>query len=125
MWSKKRLRVEQETKHWNLVTHLVFFRKTVFSVKGYGADTYARKSNPCWNSNSEVVFSENHPKGCVVQQDADRAESNKDVRIEATLFIPRQQTQPNQAVKSCRETALIRLFDTDKRCGSSSFDRIP
>ncbi len=45
------------------------------------------------------------------------------VRIEATLLIPRQQGKPNQAVKSRCETALIRLCDTYKRCGSSPVDR--
>ncbi len=43
----------------------------------------------------------------VTRQDADCADDNKDVRIEATLFISRLQAQPNQAVKSHRETALI------------------
>ncbi len=47
------------------------------------------------------------------------------VRIEATLLIPRQQAQPNQAVNSCRKTALIRLCDTYKRYGSSPIDRMP
>ncbi len=58
------------------------------------------------------------------RQDADCADGNKDIRIEATLLIPRQQAQPNQTVKSCRETALIRLYDTYKRYGSSPIDRI-
>ena len=70
-------------------------------------------------------FSENHLKGCVARQDADCADGNKDIRIEATLLIPRQQAQPNQAVKSRRETALIWLCDTYKRYGSSPIDRMP
>lgn len=61
----------------------------------------------------------------VARQDVDCADGNKDVRIEATLLIPRQQAKPNQAVKSRRETALIRLCDTYKRCGSSPIDRMP
>ncbi len=52
------------------------------------------------------------------QQDADCADGNKDDRIEATLLIPRQQAKPNQTVKSRRETSLIRLCDTYKRCAS-------
>ncbi len=56
---------------------------------------------------------------------ADCADGNKDVRIEATLLIPRQQAKPNHAVKSRRETALIRLCNTYKRCGSSPIDRMP
>ena len=63
--------------------------------------------------------------GFVTRQDADCADGNKDVRIEATLLIQRQQAQPNQAVKSRGETALIRLFDTYKRYGSSPIDRMP
>ena len=61
----------------------------------------------------------------VARQDADCANGNIDVRIEATLLIPRQQAKPNQAVKSRRETALIRLCDTYKRFGSSPIDRMP
>ena len=61
----------------------------------------------------------------VARQNADCTDGNKDVRIEATLLIPRQQAQPNQAVKSHRKTALIRLFDTYKRYGSSPIDCMP
>ncbi len=61
----------------------------------------------------------------VARQDADCADGNKDVRIEATLLIPYQKAKSNQAVKSCCETALIRLCETYKRCGSSPIDRIP
>ena len=64
-------------------------------------------------------------QGGDARQDADCADGNKDVRIEATLLIPPQQAKPNQAVKSRRETALIRLCDTYKRCGSSPIDRMP
>ncbi len=60
----------------------------------------------------------------VARQDVDCADGNKDVRIEATLLIPRQQAKPNQVVKSRRETALIRLCNTYKRCGSSPIDRM-
>ena len=63
--------------------------------------------------------------GIVARQDADCADGNQDVRIEATLLIPCQQAQPNQAVKSRRETALIQLCDTYKRYGSSPIDRMP
>ncbi len=63
--------------------------------------------------------------GSVARQDADCANGNKDVRIEATLLIPRQQAQPNQSVKSRRKKALIRLCDTYKRYGSSPIDRMP
>ncbi len=61
----------------------------------------------------------------VARQDADCADGNKDNRIEAMLLIPRQQAKPNQTVKSRRETALIRLCDTYKRCGFSPIDRMP
>ncbi len=61
----------------------------------------------------------------VARQDADCADGNKDIGIEATLLIPRQQTQTNQAVKSRCETALIRLCDTYKRYGSSPIDPMP
>ncbi len=63
--------------------------------------------------------------GVVARQYADCVDGNKDIRIEATLLIPRQQAQPNQAVNSRRETALIRLYDTYKRYGSSPIDRMP
>ncbi len=61
----------------------------------------------------------------VARRDANCAEGNKDARIEATLLIPHQQAQLNQAVNSRRKTALIRLCNTYKRCSSSSIDRIP
>ncbi len=70
-------------------------------------------------------FNKNDLKECVARQDADCADGNKDVRIEATLLISRHQAKPNQAVKSRRETALIRLSDTYKRCGSLPIDRMP
>ncbi len=70
-------------------------------------------------------FSENHLKWCFARQDADCADGNKDVRIEATLLIQRQQAKSNPAVKSCRKTALIWLCDLYKRCGSSPIDRMP
>ncbi len=59
----------------------------------------------------------------VAWKNADCADGNKDVRIEATLFIPRQKGKPNQAVKSRRETALICLYNTYKRYGSLLMDR--
>ncbi len=61
----------------------------------------------------------------VARQDADCADGNKDVRIEAMLHIPRQQAQPNQAGKSRRKTVLIRLCDTYKQYGSSPIDCMP
>ncbi len=61
----------------------------------------------------------------VARQDADCADGNKDVRIEVTLLIARQQAKLNQAVKSRRETAPIRLCDTYKRCSFSPIDRMP
>ena len=60
----------------------------------------------------------------VAQQDADCADGNKDVGIEATLFIPRQRAKPNQAVKSYCKTALIRLCNTYKQFSSSPINRI-
>ncbi len=61
----------------------------------------------------------------VARQDTDCADGNKNIRGEATLLIPRKQTQANQRVKSPRKTALIRLYDTYKRYSSSPIDRIP
>ncbi len=61
----------------------------------------------------------------IARQDAVCAGGNKDITIEATLLIPRQQAQPNQEVKSRRETALIRLCDNYKQYGSPPIDRIP
>ncbi len=60
----------------------------------------------------------------VARQDTDCADGNKDIRIEATLLIPRQEAQPNQAFKFCRKTTLIRLCDTYKQYGSSPIDRM-
>ncbi len=61
----------------------------------------------------------------VTRQDADCADGNKDVKMEATLLIPRQQAQPNQTVKCRCKTALIWLFDTYKRYDSSTINRMP
>ena len=82
-------------------------------------------SNPIWllelrNCHSFMWFF-----SCVARQNVDCADGNKDIKMEATLLIPRQQVQPNQAVKSRHETAPIRLCDTYKRYGSSPIDRIP
>ncbi len=56
--------------------------------------------------------------------DANCADSDKDVGIEAKLLISRQKGKLNQAVKSRRETALIRLCDIYKRYGFSPIDRM-
>ncbi len=114
--------MERSIRIWLLIW---FFRKTVFSVKGWRADTYTKTSCSRWNSYSKTVFSKNELKKCVARQDPDCTCGNKDVRIEATLLIPRQQFKLNKAVKSCRKTALIWLFDTNERFDSSSIDRIP
>lgn len=42
--SKKRLYIKQKTNYWSLITNFIFFRKTIFLVKEYRIDTYARKT---------------------------------------------------------------------------------
>ncbi len=73
----------------------------------------------------KYVLYKNYLVDSVARQDADCTDGNKDVRIEATLLIPRQQAKPNQAVKSRRKTALIRLCDNCKQYGSSPIEGMP
>ena len=64
-------------------------------------------------------------EGTVARKNADCADGNKDVKIEATLFIPRQKGKPNQAVKFRCEIALICLYDTYEQCGCLVMDCKP
>ncbi len=77
------------------------------------------------SATEKQFFHKNHLKECIAWQDADCADGNKDVRIEATLFIPRQKAKLNLAVQYRRKTALIWLGDIYKRFDSSPTDRIP
>lgn len=36
--------VEQKTRYQNLTINFVFFKKTIFLIKGWKVDTYARKN---------------------------------------------------------------------------------